>query len=162
MSPLQLDKLSTIALKMSIRYEADYTFDILYGRGTNVTDHHYYKEEKSLCHQFTINYDAKGKADSAKLLPGQAVEKEWLFGPASLRKTKTVIYPCSRNKCIIPCACRKCRIPNRGRPSLRCQVPASCSCDECLQEFEDHTLFHGTFHQNCKYCRQMLQIRSKF
>ena len=139
---------------MSIRYEANFDNDVLFGRGVKVKEN---REENSLCHKFTLRDNAGAKVSSIKILAGETVETEWLFGPATLLKTRTIIYPCSRNKCSIPCACKKCRKPAL---SLKCQVLASqpCSCWECLDEFEDHKNFHGCFHVKCKYCIQLIQI----
>ena len=44
-----------------------------------------------------------------KLIAGEVMEHESLYGPASL-KDKTLIYPCEAFKCQIECACQMCRM----------------------------------------------------
>ena len=49
-----------------------------------------------------------GKELKVAMIAGQLVEKESLYGPASLRD-KTLIYPCEEFKCRVGCPCAMCR-----------------------------------------------------
>ena len=72
-------------------------------------------------------------------------KSEYLYGPASLKTSKALIYPCEKNKCFICCPCNQC---------LR-KDTVSFSINEC---FEDHKLYHQALHLNCEFCSQLFKI----
>ena len=98
------------------------------------------------CHYFLptteiekgINNEARWKT-IYKQSPG------YLFGPASLRETRQVIYPCERNLCWVACPCD------------RCLNKKTLSCDK-EQFFEHHKQYHHAMHADCEFCLQLFQV----
>ena len=80
---------------MSINYEIDFEESLLLGGGSHIIDNH---EEMQMCHEFVLRSTEGTKLEKVGLLSGKLVNKDKLFGPAS-EINKTVIYPCSRNRC---------------------------------------------------------------
>ena len=144
---------------MSIKFSADFAEDTLAGRCTKKLRS---SKEKRLCHQFSLDCKAAAPSSKIEVLPGKVVGEDWLFGPASLLDSRSVIYPCSRFRCSIPCPCLDCQ---KSSPSP-CQAQAldksSCSCNDCADRFQDHNNFHRTFHKDCKYCIQLIELFPNF
>ena len=72
------------------------------------------------------------------------VPSKFLFGPASLKHCRTIIYPCDKNKCQVQCPCFKC----------------GDLCGEVLskvQELENHRVYHVAPHLNCEFCVELLK-----
>ena len=143
---------------MSIKFLADFDEDTLAGRCTTKTRRF---GGKSLCHKFSLSDKAAAQSSKVEVLPGKVCSEDWLFGPASLLASRSVIYPCSRFRCSIPCPCQDCQRLCSPSP---CQAPvdSSCSCSDCGQRFKDHSHFHRTFHKDCKFCVQLLQLFPNF
>ena len=143
---------------MSIKFLADFEEDTLAGRCTIKTRRW---KEKSLCHKFSLNVKAAAQSSKIEVLPGKVCNENWLFGPATLLGSRSVIYPCSRFRCSIPCPCQDCQKLCSPSP---CQAPvnSSCSCSDCAQRFKDHSRFHRTFHKDCKFCIQLLELFPNF
>ena len=145
---------------MSIKFVADFAEDTLAGMCTKSTRR---SKEKLLCHEFSLPFKAVAQSSKIKVFPGKVFSEDWLFGPASLLASRSVIYPCSRFRCSIPCPCQDCQKSYSPSP---CQAPApdksSCSCSDCIERFEDHSNFHRTFHQNCKFCIQLIEVFPNF
>ena len=93
---------------MSINYHADFAVGILAGVNAWKIKKKFIKvNEETMCHEFSNKHQC-GESDKVELVPGKIIVKKWLFGPASLLKSKALIYPCSRYKCSIPCPCQTC------------------------------------------------------
>ena len=83
----------------------------------------------SSCHIFKATGDVEvigleDKEFRVKLIAGEVMEHESLYGPASLRD-KTLIYPCTLFKCRVGCACKMCR-----------NKLTNC------EDFKDHEAYH--------------------
>ena len=77
------------------------------------------------------------------------VPSKFLFGPASLRHSRTIIYPCEKGKCQIQCSCFKC---------LRL-------CGEILSKtemLENHRVYHVAPHLDCEFCIEVLRNIESF
>ena len=137
------------------KFEGDYEDNVIRARGIKVKANNNNNRAKRKCHHFSLKDPFEYKPASVHLLAGKTIMQEWLFGPATLLETRTVIYPCTLFKCAVPCACKICR-----KQHLRCRVPSSqsCSCSDCVGHYQDHISFHGTFHYSCKHCFQLLRI----
>ena len=68
-----------------------------------------------------------------------------LCGPASFKKTKRVYYPCQYNGCLIGCPCFACRGLSTG--NLETSIL-----------FQDHALYHQTWHLDCNFCADVFRI----
>ena len=108
---------------------------------------------KRKCHQFALKEKTQSDPSSVRLVAGRTVTQERLYGPATLLISRTIVYTCHLFQCIIPCACKICQ-----KLHLKCRVPSSCSCSECLEHFQDHNNYHATYHFSCKHCFQLLNI----
>ena len=92
---------------MSIKYEVNFAEDTLAGMCTKRKG---CSEEKKWCHEFALCYEEAAVQSSViQVLATKIVSEDWLFGPASLLASRSVIYPCSRFRCSIPCPCQDCR-----------------------------------------------------
>ena len=69
--------------------------------------------------------------------------------------SKTLIYPCTRFRCRIPCPCLLC-----AKQHSRCNVSSfiACICSDCILHFDDHSVYHATFHFCCKSCSQLITL----
>ena len=106
------------------------------------------------CYEFFTG-DLEDK--TAENIPIVALKRRylpWLFSPATSLSTRSIIYPCTKNKCSLPCVCFICQ---KSPPT--CRVPASeaCHCQDCQGHFEDHRLYHAAYHMDCKFCAQLVQ-----
>ena len=137
------------------------TFELFFGQnlikglGDKISDNKIVIER---CHEFTI-VDAVKVTSPHQLMPGKCINKPWLYGPAMCLETKTIIYPCSRFRCQIPCPCLLCA---KQLPKCHFQKFACCGCTECTEHFEDHSLYHATYHFGCKSCSQLLIVMPMF
>ena len=89
------------------------------------------------CHVFKATSDVEvvglePKEFHVKLVAGEVMEQENLYGPASLRD-KTLIYPCTLFKCRVGCSCKMCR-----NKLTKCE------------DFKDHEAFHKANHTMCQ------------
>ena len=137
---------------MSIRYEVDFSEDILAGRGVTLSKNLFDLQD---CHKFSI-LNENVRTTKVKLLPGKLVKKIWLFGPAC-NIDKTVIYPCSRYRCSLPCPCSLCLKITRSS----CETSASCcSCNICSNQFMEPSISVANFVQTCSHASQHLTFGS--
>ena len=97
------------ALKMTAisKFEADYNANLVKMQlTTDPTDwYNKTKRPRLRCHKFTFAEPPDPKKTSVIVTPGKSVVHEWLYGPATVLETRTVIYPCVRNRCSVPCRC---------------------------------------------------------
>ena len=110
-------------------------------------------EDESSCHEFRmseIEGQTKDMQDEVPLVAYKCPDGH-LYGPASCKTTKSIMYTCSRFKCRIYCPCKICRCSGASH----CQeTNSTCSdCSSCKLDFADHTRFHKTMHMQCKFCR---------
>ena len=133
-------------------YQLDFENDFLLGSGTNARERMKKDVGNSFCHTFTL----REKDTEIEVLPGQ-VSESFLFGPACDRKTRSVIYPCNRSKCRIPCICKQCR----NRMTKTCSK-SDCSCSECSELFKEHSRYHRVWHENCRFCENIIQCIPNF
>ena len=77
------------------KFEADYEANLLKMQvTTDPTDgHNKTKLPKLRCHKFEFVEPPDPKKPSAVVNPGKSVVKKWLYGPATVLETRTVIYP---------------------------------------------------------------------
>ena len=115
------------------------------------------KDAQFKCYNFTIISEQPCDPKCVKLEPVKLITEPWLFGPATDLKTRTIIYPCSRFKCLIPCPCLICEKKN---PS--CSKRGKCSCEECKLYMHDHQSFHATFHFGCVSCEDIVRVIPNF
>ena len=110
------------------------------------------------CHEFSLIGVKLNSINEAEvsLVAGKYSAESTLHGPASLIKSRTIIYPCSSFHCRIPCPCHLCR-----KASCICEkAPLNKTCGECAEcrlDCEDHLLFHRATHMNCKFCLNVLE-----
>ena len=71
---------------------------------------------------------------------------ELLYGPACLR-SRVVIYPCERYKCVIICPCGLCS-----------GLISSGSEYSVQYRFEDHQQYHSAPHNNCSFCTEIFSL----
>ena len=136
---------------MTCTYELDFKQSLIKCTGKGIEN----SCERKKCFQFSLQTVSFLKKQPIKLQSEKCVRKCWLYGPAMTLETKTVIYPCTRNRCSIPCPCYLCR-----KKHPKCCVPSSqsCKCKECLSFFINHTKYHAALHHGCKQCFQLTQI----
>ena len=70
-----------------------------------------------------------------------------LYGPASLRDTHGLIYPCERNKCVIRCPCSVCAgaVHQESGHSIQ-------------DRYHVHQQYHIAPHLNCIFCSDMMSL----
>ena len=139
---------------MTVTFDANFVQNMIRGKGST-----HLKRDNEKCHIFSLNDSTILNPTSVDLVPGKSVKSSWLYGPAMDIKSRKIIYPCSRYKCSIPCPCLLC---SKQHPRCRELSSKSCSCTECLKHFEDHSSFHGIFHNGCRSCFQIVQIIPNF
>ena len=143
------------------KFEADYNANLVKMQLTTDPTDWYNKTKlpRLRCHKFTFAEPPDPKKTSVIVTPGKSVVHEWLYGPATVLETRTVIYPCVRNRCSVPCRCLICL---KCYPKCRVPMSKGCSCDDCSLHFEDHSQFHRTFKFGCKWCFQLENIFPHF
>ena len=122
------------------------------------------------CHEFsvqnvksemsTMSYRKKlypvAKAE-VSLVAG-AYSQTTLHGPASLKETRSIIYPCSDFQCRLPCPCHRCRRSFSYCRKAESEHSETCGdCFECKQDLNEHLLFHRAVHISCKFCSNVSQ-----
>ena len=115
------------------------------------------KEASEKCYNFSLISDHPRDPNCVVLEPYKILTQPWLYGPATDRKTRTIIYPCERFKCLIPCSCLLC---DKKNPS--CSSRGNCSCKECKLYMHDHENFHATFHFKCVSCEDIIRVLPNF
>ena len=115
------------------------------------------KEASRKCYNFSLISDHPRDPNCVELEPFKILTQPWLYGPATDRKMKTIIYPCERFKCLIPCSCLLC---DKKNPS--CSSRGNCSCKECKLYMLDHENFHATFHFKCVSCEDIIRVIPNF
>ena len=136
---------------MSYKYHVNFGQNLLVGTSSIIKKK---RQEEDKCHEFSLK-ETTLESSPVELVPGKTATREVLFGPASLIKCRKVIYPCTRNKCVLPCPCSICK--NQPSLLLISHQELNCSCSDCYAQFEDHSSYHATFHTSCKFCSNMMQ-----
>ena len=118
------------------KYEADFADNVIRAEGVKLLSKKTWMMKRK-CHQFALKEKTQSDPSSVRLVAGRTVTQERLYGPATLLISRTIVYTCHLFQCIIPCACKICQ-----KLHLKCRVPSSCSCSECLEHFQDHNNYH--------------------
>ena len=139
-------------MTMIFDYQLDFDNDFLLGSGKNARTKENKDVGNSLCHNFTVR---ENNGETVKVLPGK-VSESFLFGPECDIKTRSVIYPCNRSRCRIPCICIQCR----KKVTKTCSN--SCCCSDCSELFREHSRYHRVWHQNCRFCENIIQCFPNF
>ena len=105
------------------------------------------------CYEYVIKNTEESTPENVQLAPVRHSQQPWLYGPATVISSRSIVYPCIRGKCALPCPCRICK-----KQHPRCRAGQSCSCAECKMFYEDHTNFHGCLHHGCKSCFNILSV----
>ena len=137
------------------KVEIDFGLNLIKSRSYTIESSNF----RNKCCKFKLNNEISHSRNSVKLTPEKIINEPWLFGPAAMLQTRTIVYPCSRFKCAIPCPCLLC-----AKKHPTCRVPSSkpCSCQDCSNQFEDHTSYHAVFHYGCKFCFQLVKTIANF
>ena len=77
--------------------------------------------------------------------PTACLPNSYLYGPASIKDSKVVVYPCYRRKCVIQCPCKLCRGIQEEYPNYQ-------------EDFEDHRRYHHAAHLGCNFCSNMMSV----
>ena len=139
---------------MALEYRCNFNDSIIECSGVNVP-------KENNCHLFSLKAEVSWSSSLTPLLPGKSIRKnkKWLYGPAVCLVTRSVIYPCAHYRCSVPCPCHICQ-----KKHPRCRIPSSqpCNCKDCVEHFENHTVFHATYHFGCKFCFQIVKCIPNF
>ena len=108
------------------------------------------KPDHGKCHNLTPLYEDKTpdptwrvwKFEMTACLPATH-----LHGPACLRESRGLIYPCERKKCVIRCPCRVCagEVHQESGHSVQ-------------DRFDIHQQYHSAPHLNCIFCAELMRI----
>ena len=121
-------------------------------------------EDLENCHEFSV---CDVKCDMSKMkyfstnaaevsLAARAYSQNALHGPASLRESRVIVYPCKKFRCRVPCPCHKCRV--KVNHCEKTENNETCGdCTECRADYNDHLLFHRAVHLSCKFCTNISQ-----
>ena len=99
-------------------------------------------ENEGKCHvlvPYDIGFSGHWKAKPVEISASK------LFGPATLRKEKVIIYPCDRNSCAIQCPCFICRKKLTFWRNKK-------------RMFKDHVLHHKALHLDCIFCKNLFEV----
>ena len=101
------------------------------------------KKDHGMCHSLSPLYedDPTWPKYSGKMNATACHPSQFLYGPACLR-SRVVIYPCIRNKCVIRCPCMFCS--------------GTVRVNSLQERFQDHQQYHGAPHLNCVFCTEVL------
>ena len=95
------------------------------------------------CHNLSPLYELKVTDDPDyhvwQYKPTACLPNSYLYGPASMKDSKVVVYPCYRRKCVIQCPCKLCRGIQEEYPNYQ-------------EDFEDHRRYHHAPHLGCNFC----------
>ena len=113
----------------------------------SVAQHGYGPQHDVKCHKLTPKTVIVTKHTDFKsweCQPTFSLPSCLLSGPASLRETKSVIYPCVYGKCQVGCPCIICM--------------ESVDVKKCtIQEYyQSHQMYHHAAHLSCEFCCQIL------
>ena len=103
------------------------------------------------CYSFAIKNNEEITPERVQLVPVRHHQYPWLFGPATILSSRSIVYPCSRGKCSLPCPCRICH-----KIHAKCRAGQSCDCDDCRLHYEDHSNFHACRHMGCRHCHNIV------
>ena len=83
---------------MAINYEANFHLNVLKASGNKLLTGTLNRLDKKRvkCHLFSKQNIGKQGSGTVEIFAGKIVDKQWLYGPATILETKTVIYPCSQ------------------------------------------------------------------
>ena len=121
-----------------------------------------FQERGSRAHQRLTNYSDKKCPDQKllchKLDPTEKGEyfgswktahlksEKLPLGPASCLKSKKIYYPCIFSGCYVGCPC------------ITCLGRSSVNKDDVKEFFDDHQLYHHTWHLSCNFCSEIFKV----
>ena len=85
-----------------------------------------------------------------------------LYGPASSRLERSIIYPCSNFRCRVDCPCQRCRCKVPFCPKADAGETCCGECANCYRDLDNHLHFHRTLHLQCKFCANLLICIPKY
>ena len=103
------------------------------------------------CYEFEFLNWKERCPEKVQVAPIELKKNKWLFGPATKLSTRSIVYPCSREKCALPCPCLIC---HKKHP--HCRAVNDCDCEECKLFNVDHDNYHGCLHIGCKSCDSLI------
>jgi uncharacterized C2H2 Zn-finger protein len=144
---------------MAHKFSMQFKLSLITRRGPNlVTVGGKFNPDRNKCYEYVIKDWKEGSSENVQLAPVHIRQKPWLFGPATILSSRSIVYPCTRGKCSLPCPCMIC---HKKHP--KCRAGQSCGgCKDCKLQFDDHTNFHGCLHYGCKYCKNIVTTLPNF
>ena len=112
---------------------------------------------KRKCYEFEFLNWKERCPEKVQVAPVKLKKDKWLFGPATKLNTRSIVYPCSREKCALPCPCLIC---HKKYPDCRGEI--DCNCEECKLFNVDHNNYHGCEHIGCKSCKSLVDAFGVF
>ena len=112
---------------------------------------------KRKCYEFEFLNWKERCPEKVQVAPVKLKKDKWLFGPATKLNTRSIVYPCSREKCALPCPCLIC---HKKYPDCRGEI--ECNCEECKLFNVDHNNYHGCEHIGCKSCKSLVDAFGVF
>ena len=142
MHPIQRFLKSLISDKMNVSL----SFSALSRRSPNSVTN--MKKDHRKCHNLSPLHELETPDPTWRIwIFSGYFQSKFLYGPACLRDSRVVIYPCERNKCFIRCPCSLCSglfHPESGH-SLQ-------------DRYDVHEQYHTAPHLKCVFCTQMLSL----
>ena len=83
--------------------------------------------------------------------------KSKLYGPASSRLERSIIYPCSNFGCRVGCPCQLCRFKVTLCSKADAGETCCIECANCYRDLDNHLQFHRALHLQCKFCAKVSQ-----
>ena len=103
------------------------------------------------CYEFEFLNWKERCPEKVQVAPIELKKNKWLFGPATKLSIRSIVYPCSREKCALPCPCLIC---HKKHP--HCRAVNDCDCEECKLFNVDHDNYHGCLGSVHILCHQLL------
>ena len=113
--------------------------------------------DRRKCYNYVIKNRSEINPKRVQVVPVVHHQYPWLFGPATLIGTRSIVYPCARGKCSLPCPCLLC---DKKHPT--CRGGQSCDCQDCRIQYDDHSNFHACLHMGCRFCHSIIQVLPQF
>ena len=58
------------------------------------------------CYEYVIKNTEESTPENVQLAPVRHSQQPWLYGPATVLSSWSIVYQCIRGKCSLPCPCR--------------------------------------------------------
>ena len=119
----------------------------------SVVQHGYGPQYNVKCHKLTpktVIVTNNMNFKSWECLPSFCLPSSFLSGPASLRETKSVIYPCFSGRCQVGCPC------------IQCLESVEEKTFTIQEYYQNHHMYHHAAHLTCEFCCQILDTFPSF